>query len=343
MKIIHLADVHLGATCKKFALPLQKAQKFENGQRLKNAFDYANKVNAQAILISGDLFHSKNPPSSLVKFFLDIVENQSIPVFYVKGNHDEEFLFKSENLPQNLHIFSHFSTFDIENVTISGCASDDECKILDKNKFNILLMHGDIFSKGQDYIDITKLKNKNIDYLALGHLHTFSQNKLDGRGIAVYSGCLTGNGFDECGEKGFVELDTSGEVKFIPLDGAKFVCQEVDITGFSSFDDLCKKIENSLKNIDKEDYVRVVLTGFYQESQDKFLSILCGKYQKIYSYFELVDKSKMQIDLEKLAQETLSFKAEFLKLAQLENTLTDEEKTAICEIGINALRGDDVL
>ena len=58
-----------------------------------------------------------------------------------------------------------------------------------------------------EIINLKQLKNKNIDYLALGHIHTYKQSKLDNRGTYCYSGCLEGRGFDECGEKGFVLLN----------------------------------------------------------------------------------------------------------------------------------------
>ena len=51
-------------------------------------------------------------------------------------------------------------------------------------------------------------KDLNIDYLALGHIHSYKCHKLDKRGVYCYSGCLEGRGFDECGDKGFVLLET---------------------------------------------------------------------------------------------------------------------------------------
>lgn len=52
------------------------------------------------------------------------------------------------------------------------------------------------------------LRGRGIDYLALGHVHSFRQEKLDEQGIWCYSGCLEGRGFDECGTKGYVMLET---------------------------------------------------------------------------------------------------------------------------------------
>ncbi|MGX8704776.1 MAG: metallophosphoesterase family protein, partial [bacterium] len=65
---------------------------------------------------------------------------------------------------------------------------------------NIVMLHGDITNLNS--IPLSMLKERNIDYLALGHIHKFQKGKLDDRGIWVYPGCLEGRGFDEEGPKG---------------------------------------------------------------------------------------------------------------------------------------------
>ncbi len=345
MKIVHIADVHLGATNKKLSMPLQKSLKLENANRLKYVFDYAKKINAEAIIISGDLFHSKNPSNQLVKFFVDILSSCQIPVFYVKGNHDEEFIFSDNFKNLNFKVFDKdFSSFELgENVVIGGQSGNQlDLPSLNQNKFNIVLLHGDIHSKGNDCIDISLCKNKNINYLALGHIHTFEQGKLDLKGEYVYPGCLTGNGFDECGEKGLVVIETqSSTIQFVPIQGKCFVIKRVDITGFKDYDDLDLKIQKALKNYDG-DFIRIELIGQYEEEQDKYLGFLSNKYSNIYPYFEIVDKSKIKLDAEKLKKEILSFKAEFLRLVCDDKSLSEEEKNEICRLGISALRGDDL-
>lgn len=344
MKIIHLADVHLGASNRKLSSSLQKSLRAENGNRLHYAFDYANKINAGAIIIAGDLFHSKNPSSQLVRFFIDCVKNVPMPVVYVKGNHDEDFLFSELNMPQNFYILNNYQSIKIENVNICGSSNlTENVPKFEKNCYNVCILHGNIYKSTADYINLQNLKNKNINYLALGHLHMYESGKLDEHGVFVYPGCLTSNGFDECGEKGFVVLDTDeGSFKFVAVPGEKFCVCEVDITGFKDYADICQKIDTQTNKFNLNDFVRVVLTGFYEDGEDKFLSILQNNYGNKFAYFELVDNSRIKLDIKKLQQETLSFKAEFLKLVGLDNTLSEADKTKICEYGINALRGDDL-
>lgn len=61
---------------------------------------------------------------------------------------------------------------------------------------NIVTLHGQVgVVSGVGQVNISKLKNKGIDYLALGHIHTYAEQTLDGKGIYCYSGCLEGRGF----------------------------------------------------------------------------------------------------------------------------------------------------
>ena len=151
------------------------------------------------------------------------------------------------------------------------------------------------------------------------------------------------NGFDECGEKGFILLDTdTGIVKFEVLAGRQFAICEADLTNFVSYDDLCDRIKNATRACDKEDFVRVILTGQYSDGQDKYINLLQNHFDISFAYFELIDKSRLKIDKEKLKGEVLSFKAEFLKIVSELQDISEEDKNTICEIGINALRGDDV-
>ena len=72
------------------------------------------------------------------------------------------------------------------------------------------MLHGMVSEYGQEKKEshFGICVDGGIDYLALGHVHSFRQEKLDEQGIWCYSGCLEGRGFDECGTKGYVMLET---------------------------------------------------------------------------------------------------------------------------------------
>ena len=112
--------------------------------------------------------------------------------------------------------------------------------VLGHDDYNIVTLHGQLGNyrsrEQAENISLNDLKNKNIDYLALGHVHGFVQEALDNRGIYCYPGCLEGRGFDECGEKGFVLLDIDEQqhratTTFVPIAARTLYTLEVDVTG----------------------------------------------------------------------------------------------------------------
>ena len=61
-----------------------------------------------------------------------------------------------------------------------------------------------------------------------------------------------------------------------------------------------------------------------------------------YFYIEIVDKSKLKIDIEKYKNELLSFKAELINLVENQEELDEQQKSLICQLAIEALKGDDL-
>ena len=69
MIFLHIADIHLGVENNR--LPIQNARLMADEQlsQLGELFEYAKQNQVEAIFISGDLFHSKNPSLKLSKVF----------------------------------------------------------------------------------------------------------------------------------------------------------------------------------------------------------------------------------------------------------------------------------
>lgn len=342
MKFIHTADLHLGAANNKLNSEQKKIMKEEQISAVTQLFNFARLNSVDFMLIAGDLFHSRTVSTKIVKAFFSQVEAFSKPVIYVRGNHDEEFEIK--DIPSNFIEIEKFTTLDLGQVQVSGMSGTKGLNIskLEEDKKNVVLLHGDVYSNGNDYIDLKNLKNKNIDYLALGHLHSFQEKDFE-RGKLCYSGSLFGSGFDECGEKGFVfvTIDDKIQTKFVPLNVRQFNIAVVDITGVVKFEDLISRVKEALSGIDKKDLVRVILQGYFEENTEKFLNLLYGKFSSQF-YLEIIDESKLKIDFEKYKGEELSFKAELLRLIEADNSLTEADKSKIGQISIEALRGDDL-
>ena len=207
-------------------------------------------------------------------------------------------------------------------------------------------MHGQVAEykskDGAPVISLPHLTNKNIDYVALGHIHDYKMAKLDSRGIWCYSGCLEGRGFDECGEKGFVLLDIGEkiEAKFIPLAQRVIHEVEVPLAGSLTYNEIMKSISSAVANLPSKDIIQIDLTGEISEETeietDSYESVVKSDYD--FYYIRVKDKTETKIDFEKYEND-VSLKGEFIRLVKENDDLSDEEKSKIIMTGIKALAG----
>lgn len=350
MKIIHTADWHLDS-------PLTSNLSYEKSKKRKNELldsfrrmtDFAKENGVEAILISGDLFDgafasntAKETVGSCIK------RNPGIEFFYLKGNHDENF--NGFDQTQNLKVFGEgFSKFEFKDAVIGGCekasVSYDEIQF-EKDKLNILMLHGDISSQNSDEsIDISRLKDKNIDYLALGHIHSYSEGRIDMRGEWTYPGCPDGRGYDECGDKGFVLLNTEGgkiKKEFIEFASRKIEDISLDVTGADGTGDVIYKMENALSEVDSDAMVKVRLIGRVPFECQINTDYIQERFSDRFFDFRISDEIKALYEPEKYRfDETL--KGEFIRYTQESDVFSEEEKRKIIETGLKALSGEELL
>lgn len=357
MRIIHCGDIHLDSV---LTTNLTKQQANERRNELlltftkMAAYAYANDV--QVIMISGDLFDKGQVSAYTRDIIIDCINSYpKIDFLYLRGNHDESnFLRSLDVMPENLKLFNEdWTSYTYGNTVITGAEMTEENKlnlydtlVLDSNNINIAMLHG-ATGAGNIMDDITinisALRNKNIDYLALGHYHNYSENELDARGKYVYCGCLEGRGYDEKGVKGFVLLDIYNNKvnhRFIPFAKRTLHSLNIDASNMLSTSDVNAAIEVAVEEIRTEDLIEIVLTGQVDVSADFNLSYLEQKFQEEYYAFRLKDKTTLNINPDDYRYD-ISLKGEFIRLV-LGYDCTDEDKKIIIQMGLKALAGEEV-
>lgn len=341
MKFLHIADLHLGA--KNSKLPKDKQADLTD-EMFEKCHYFFNSIapDFDAVVICGDLFHSKNVSAKIEKHFFACVNDYAKPVIYISGNHDEKTDFSCEC--ENFIVLNNKNPKVKINDTVFHCENDN--LMLEDGTNNVLLLHGNIeSSQDNDYVDIAPYLAMNFDYIALGHTHQVKKFKKKDK-IFAYSGSLFSNGFDETGDKGYIEVEIyQNEVKkcnFVPIKQRRYQICEVDISSCSSNSEIVTEIRKGLKskNVPNSDIIRVILKGNHDELLVKSASLILQELEDIF-YVEIQDRSKMKIDIDKLKAETLSLKNEFISLVE-NSSLTDEQKQKIIALGIEALKGDDL-
>lgn len=350
MKIIHAADIHLGSKLKsKFPERISKERKLDVRNTFKKMVEYATKNQIKVILLSGDVFDSDDPTKKDKDFFYSVIKsNPLIDFIYLKGNHDSANV--NDEQYDNLKTFSsNWTSYEYDNIVISGIELENSnissfasTLNLNKDKVNIVMLHGQVGSSTND-INILKLRNKNIDYLALGHIHSYKKDEIDERGVYVYSGCLEPRGFDEIGEKGFVELDIINNKvtsKFISFSARKICEINVDVSSIKDDYSMSKKILKDI-NFSKNDIYRINLIGEIDFSEDD-LGKDVEKYLENVCYFiNIKDKTELKIDIEKYKYD-MSLKGEFVRSVFANDKYSDQEKIKIVSIGLKALENREV-
>lgn len=353
MRIIHTSDIHLDSPLTS-RLSAEKIK--ERRRELLSGFgrlvEEARVIGAEAIIIAGDLFDGGRISKRALDTAISIIrEAEDVTFFYLEGNHEGDAIVRSGiELPDNLKIFgSEWTYFDIGEVTIAGRSEISEGMFdslsLSRERTNIVVLHGELRDRcaSPETVGIKDASGRNIDYLALGHYHSYYAAAIDDRGAAVYSGTPEGRGFDEIGDKGYVVLQASGGRvlhSFKSFARRKLHIIPLELDGAVRTAEIGERAARALKDIPRGDIVRLELCGRYFPSLWKDTDGLIREFGSRFYYFEIKDSSRIAINPEDYKHD-MSLKGEFIRTVSADDSLDEETKERIIACGINALMGED--
>jgi len=247
MKILHLADTHIGYSAyrKVEGRSGLNQREIDVYDALKQVVDYAIETRPDLILHAGDLFDAVRPTNRAISNVLDLLlklSKEEIPFVVISGNHETPRLRETGSV---FRLFEHIDgvypvyegryeqiRFDDLGVVVhaiphspDGMKNELEKVEIDRNSdYNILMLHCgvsgvSIFKEGvfnEEIIEYDELR-EDFDYIALGHYH----RAVHVGGNAYYSGSTERLTFADAGNpKGFLELDLSEDsvVRFKKLE-----------------------------------------------------------------------------------------------------------------------------
>lgn len=355
MKLIHCADIHLDS---RMESNLSAEQARERNREICGTFSkmvaYAKENNVSVVLIAGDLFDTERVSAGTGDYVMDVIRNApDIDFLYLKGNHDESRrVLTGRELPQNLKMFSdRWTYYRYGFLTVAGVElSGDNYESLygDLNlsgeTTNLVMMHGQVASgPGEGLVCIPALRGKNIDYLALGHIHKYEKKELDPDSSYCYCGCPEGRGFDECGAKGFVLIDAEEhhiETEFIPFAGRELHEIPVDITDKNTVSEILQEMEQAAATVPEKDLIRFVLQGTYTLTTQKDFDFLLQPFRERYYFAGIKDESRLQVEKESYEND-ISLKGEFIRTVMASDLCREDKDRIICA-GIQALSGEEI-
>lgn len=355
MKIIHCSDLHLDSAMGSNLSPEKaKMRNAELCATFARLVRFAVREQVEAVLIAGDLFDSERVSMRTADFVIEQIRGaNSVIFFYIRGNHDESRdAFGEIELPENLITFdSEWKSYRCGDAVVtaiepegSGWLNMYDNLRLDGNARNIVMLHGQISTQpGVEQIALPLLRNKNIHYLALGHLHSYQKATLDQTGEYCYCGCLEGRGFDECGEKGFVLLETGNGMvrsRFVPFAQRTLHEISVDISNAETVTQILSQMKQGAEGITSDDLVKFTLGGTYTLQTQKDTLFLQKMLEPDFWFIRIKDESRLRIDRESYEYD-ISLKGEFVRMVLASDRSEAEKERIIC-CGIRALSGEEV-
>lgn len=323
VKFIHTADVHIGMKFTKGKIngELGKKRRIEIIDTFLRIVDRCKEKDIDYLFISGDLFEDELCSIAELKIINDSFKQlDKTKVIMITGNHDylnDKSLYRLINWDKNVYILDYEEldkiSFDEDNIDIWGVSWYQKEKNkeyfrkvnIDKDKFNVLLIHGDILDKNSKYLPLDKneIENVGFDYIALGHIH---KHQYITKNIC-YPGSPEPLDFGERGEHGIIEgtIDKDSiTTRFIPISKRQYHIKTIKVDEKMSYNSIISNILDicSIENRNK-DFYRIIIEGFIdRDIKDKMKDIEPTLADRFY-FIQIVDKTKPDYDLDKLLSE----------------------------------------
>lgn len=318
LRLLHTADLHLGAP---FTWLGDRAASRQGDllRTFRRIVDCAIDQQVELLVVAGDLFDQPQPETTLrlaVQRELSRLPEHGITAVLLPGTHDGVWggttPYRAADFPGVVILDQPIASgplrLDIngKKICLYGSAYRGEkpeqifpaMRRQDGEGFHLGVLHGSQIKASQwNYRDkdlpfsFDEMNSWGLDYVALGHYHSFQLLEQDGEVLACYPGSPEGKQFSEPGERyvALVEISASGNrLQALPIQSRTLATLAIDMGLESSAESLRKKIaglanENLL--------LRIELTGQIEVPIDT--ADLLARYGDGFFYLELLDNTQM--------------------------------------------------
>lgn len=273
IRFIHAADLHIGApfsALKAVEADVQQEVLKSTETAVERMIKAAVRESVDFVLLSGDLFDQKSRSirgQVFLKRQFEQLKNENIMVYIIYGNHDPvEGNYAPVEWPDNVYVFSNKEDCTVHRVdekeAVHLYGYSYEKRAVTENivpyykkqagaALHIGLLHGQQLESNtphQPYAPfrLEELKDKHMDYWALGHIH----KRMELAPNVHYPGCIQGHHMKEDGEKGYLLVEMSSEqtnVQFRSVSPFTYEKVTVSINQMTSVDELGAALEEALE------------------------------------------------------------------------------------------------
>jgi len=370
VKILHTADIHLGA---KFPGLGKKSdsQREQLRTTFKNIIATAIDERVNIVLIAGDLFNASQQPQKNIDLVVEqfnLLGANNIPVCLIPGTHDSldsSSIYKKVDFKgkcSNLKIFTDenisFREYPSLDLTVYGKPNLSNRSYISplkglkrstSSKFHVAMAHGSFYIPGKAEEDdhvfkLEEIKASGMHYLALGHWHEVYQ--CSEKPEAWYSGPPEWiPGQKEKGAVLLVSLLDSGEVEAEPKMLGLRDCDEIEID-MSKVQDLATLKAKISDGANQNLIRRVALKGLRDAELIANPDELETELGEKFFHLGVMDESHPKLE-EVAEDEERLIRSRFIKLMKGQIESSEGEEKGIAEnalqYGIALLDGKEVL
>ena len=361
IRILHGADLHLDSPFQALGRDKAALRREEQRTLLGRMAALVREYEADVVLLAGDLFDADSHYSETARLLEQALPAMGVPVFIAPGNHDwygPRSPWVRLELGENVHVFTEETLRCVElpelhariwgaaftgkhrKPPLAGFQAEKQADTVD-----IMVLHGEVGDPASPYGAVSEadIARSGMDYVALGHQHTFGGFRRAGHTAYAWPGCPEGRGFDETGEKGVLLADVgqdSCEGRFICLGGRRYETLRVDLT--DSWDH-AGTVEKAVGRDGSRDIYRIVLTGTPETPPN--LTALQSALEESFFALELRDETALRRDVW-AGREVLSLRGLYLaKLWQRYEAAGSDRERADIELaaryGLQALENGE--
>lgn len=311
VKIVQSGDFHLDSPLVLHHLSFRQQRREELLLAVRRLVDYALSVQADLLLLTGDLFDSARVTRNTLDFLHREFSRFSGRIFITPGNHDPYTLespYTTDPFPPNTHVFGDYEEVYLPELHCVVCGEGFREAVVTRNllegisapttaPIKILLLHGEVTTGASRYNPMTResLRSSGFSYVALGHRHEYSGIQREGTVSYAYAGIPEGRGFDELGEKGVItgEVFADGvNLKFQKLAQRTYEEVPVDLTGCLTHQEMLDRILMAGKRADT--IPKILLRGELPPYAILDEARLEGELSRHLEEFSLVDLTQVE-------------------------------------------------
>lgn len=369
IKILHCGDMHFDTPFKELDSRISIVSKDELLEVLSIIINICKDNSVDIMLMAGDIFDNLTVNKKTLAFIKEQLEKISdIKVFISPGNHDPyntNSFYKMIEWPSNVHVFKggmeKVYIEELDTVVWGAAFNKSHIKSsllkevkAEVNHINLMVLHGEI-SQGEggnvyNPITLNDIGESGVDYLALGHRHSYTGILRERNTCYAYCGCPQGRGFDENGDKGVIlgEIYEGGvNLEFIRTSKRNYYTIEIDISKVFSNEEIKSIILDEVEENDRlKNFYKIVLIGNVEPHINLKEELIFEKIKDEFYFIKIVDKTEIKIDFDEVSR-AYSLKGIFVAklLKELEENEDEDEIEVIkmaLKLGIQCLSEEEV-